>query len=852
MSLCGKRILSILMVLALAFGSLMVFGTISINSSVPVAVALTGPLTKADDNFVDINDDLTTYYPGDQDKEFDIDITHHYGRTAGDEDGIWDDNTGDNIDWSHAPPGGNGWVLAYTKVTIKGVVDADQKTATPFDNPKLTVWNNEGGQGFNLTSWSTQPYGLPDDGLDPFTFNIKKSVVPGTYFLQVDVKFKLRTSWWMEENRFNLTTEYTESESIEFEIRSGLDLDGDQDAVVKSDSGATIPLYAGASFQIIRIPVTGRSDDKTTIVATISVPTGITVSKGEDEATIPELNNGVTKFFEFRIEVSSTLAPQVLTGTTIEVKYFRDDIGTETADKVTESDIQIVLEIAFTPLLAPPLHNDFTEPAITITQGELETEFEQIEFLNTGNIELWDMEVTLYLGRAGYLTNGDFYYDEGSWGMDEELRTITFEFESLSKGAAKTIDFDTCLVNKYLPPGLYKVPITYQGWYMDKGELGDTSRWIKTKQDPYDLAAPQTDYRNINGVITGAPEDPYVFFEVVDNNGFSGEAICDQQFTQGDQGVNLGVDINNFEFYRLTDVTYTLSDNSTPGLSLVDISHQSIVLPAATGGGPGTDLTPNFVVNVQADALGVKTGTISLVGYHALSGEPITKDLDFAYEILPVPPVLTVVDVSVAGKVIPGKSTDITVTVMNTGGSDAQNITVLLSFNHALITVSGAYEVEIDELAPGDSDTVQFKVDAHKDIDQGEEYGGNVFVTYTDSQGNLIQYNANPATAVTVRCQEDQEEPFFTLASSVFWAGLFLLIGLVILGLLLFLSIKAIAAPKAEKKEEKPLPPPKERDDTPPPPPPKAEPMDDDKEDDSAHDTEKDPDLEPPEGLQEF
>jgi len=28
--------------------------------------------------------------------------------------------------------------------------------------------------------------------------------------------------------------------------------------------------------------------------------------------------------------------------------------------------------------------------------------------------------------------------------------------------------------------------------------------------------------------------------------------------------------------------------------------------------------------------------------------------------------------------------------------------------------------------------------------------------------------------------------------------------------------------------------------------------MDDDKEDDSAHDTEKDPDLEPPEGLQEF
>jgi hypothetical protein len=236
------------------------------------------------------------------------------------------------------------------------------------------------------------------------------------------------------------------------------------------------------------------------------------------------------------------------------------------------------------------------------------------------------------------------------------------------------------------------------------------------------------------------------------------------------------------------------------------------------------------------------------MGTHNLNNQPIVANITFSYEILPVPPALTVVDVD-TGKVTPGKSFEMTITVMNTGGSEATNITALLTINHALLAVEGSPDEGVDDLDAGDTDTITYTVKAHKDIDQGGQYGGTVFFTYTDSQGNLIQYNAAPASTVTVRAQEDNERSTFSLAGSVLWVGIFLFIALIIVGVLLFLGIKSLA-PKPVADEKSSIPPAKDRD-KPAPPPPKAEAVDE-KEEKTIPEPEEEPDLEPPEGLQEF
>ena len=129
-----------------------------------------------------------------------------------------------------------------------------------------------------------------------------------------------------------------------------------------------------------------------------------------------------------------------------------------------------------------------------------------------------------------------------------------------------------------------------------------------------------------------------------------------------------------------------------------------------------------------------------------------------------------------------------------------------MTFNHALLAVDEATvnPASISELEAGDTATVEYECVAHDDIDMGGTYGGTVFFAYTDTQGNLIQYNAAPASAVTVRAQEDTERSLFSLASSVLWMGIFLFVALIIVGVLIFLGIKSLAPkPVVEEKSSK-------------------------------------------------
>jgi len=828
MNQLGKRFFCVSVMLLMVLACfVMLAGTVGQKGVIKNITKSDRTNTRAGD-YVSLNDPLGTYYPGDLDNTFTITVSNDYDGSE------WNDGDAGDLVGDYHWPFGDGYVTCVTKITIEAVRDADHNPPAkdPLINFDKTVFNAPLDAGYNISG--SQTYRHNEDG-DPFSFDVDTKVTPGDYTLQVRVTYYLRLSWDNTNTKFLTSTSQTETEWIEFTIVSGLEpapFDNEIDAEAYDNDGDPLNggfLYAGSTFQEIRIPVTAKNFDMDSVQATLN-PVGITLSNTEP-AKISHIGAFTTSYLAFRIEVPKTLPPQIMKSSTLTLSYSRDDQGTPDPQIIEESGIIIKMIIDYTPLISPPADNDYTSFADTINQGNSVEDFSTYTFSNTGNVELQDVDVTLDISAAKYFTNGEFYYDEGAYGTMKPLRPLTYTIESVNVGLTSAVEFPNCLINKYLPPGLYKIPITYDAWYYDDGTIAGSTSWKMTNE---------AEYGTIFQATTGTLETPYLFVKVEDTTGFSGAAECGDKVEQGEQSANIAVTISNFEYYPLRAVKFSLTE--CEGLSSITTElSQSILVAANDVTGPGMAYL-NFEVNVDASAtMGTKTGKVAISGYD-LSNNLVNTTFSFNYEILPVPALLTIVGVQ-TGQINPGKTFNLIVTVKNIGGSTATNVMVLLSLTNNLFILASPSEMPIASLTAGQQSTVNFTVKADKNIEKGATYTNFVYLKWTDAKANKIQYSDNAPAGFQLKTPENTEKSTFSLASSVLIAGIIVAVVILLFGLLVFLGIKSVAssmtpkiAPKTEPASQ-PKPPPPE------PPAPKATPM---------HEGEKGPDMTPPPDVQEF
>lgn len=677
--------------------------------------------------FTSITDTLGIYYPGDLDNEFYIRVYNNYAGT------MWNDpDSGDEYYDNHYPYG-DGTYIEKVKVAIDGVRDSAHNTlvAEPVDNTLFTVYNGVGNLGYTIDYSQTYYY---NDDYDDFIFDVKTSVAPGIYNLQITVSYSVRTSWDETNTKFILSSTLSEVQYMQFEIRSGIEPGSTYDAMIDAtpydNDGAILNggyLYAGASFQEIRVPITAGAYAIQGLQSNL-FPNKITLSQNTP-AKISNLNYYSSSYLSFRIEVPSTLTPQILTGSTITTTYTRNDQGS--AQTITEENIYIRLIVDYTPVFSPPDCNDFQNPAITIDQGDAISTLKELKFTNTGNVELCDITLTMDISDARYFSNSAFYYDEGGEGSIRPITDPTAQVTGpIAPGAFATVDFPSTLINKYLPPGCYKIPVTYTAWYFDTGGLVGSTAWKKTSE---------SEYSTIMEGMTGEPRAPFLFVKVLDSNGISLEVCSQCSVMQGQQSAGLTTTVSNLEYYPLTDITYTLKNCQC--LTPVDTSLSSATLVAANEQtGAGTD-TLTFRVNVDANAVpGKKTGELTISGYD-LNGYLVTSTKNFTYEITPIPAKITVIGIKTPN-VVPGKTFQLTADLMNIGGSDATNVNVLVSLTNNLFTTTTNTKT-VDSMKAGEVKSVVFDIIADPSIQRNMLYSNSLFLAWTDAQGNTHVYSEN-------------------------------------------------------------------------------------------------------------
>lgn len=822
----GKILICISLVLLLVVGGLMFLakpaGVREFKAFEPI-----GPMqpSRAGD-YVTVNDGnaLGNFYPGDEDEEFVIDVKNVY------DGNLWDDDWGPET--VNTPlPYGNGKEIAYVKVSIMGVRNSDHQpiTTSPLENLDTKVYNEEGDIGYNITYWSTQTFFTNKD-FDEFSFDVKEKCEPGDYAIEVKVTLWVRTSWDNDKLKFNLTS-LTETEFLDFTILSRINLDGEVTPTIQDNAGNIVPLYAGATFQEIIVPVRGKGGITVSDVTATMTPTLISLSNN-DPAYIANLASGVNSELAFRIEVPSTLDPQVITGCTLTITYTRDDQGD--VQTITEDTVNLRFVIAYTPLLTPPAHNDYAETADKVEQGDGDHTFDDLTFTNSGNVPLQDVVITLDLSNARYFNNGDFYYDESNNGIQRSLRDIEMTIDGpIEKGKTSTVEFTPAVLNKYLPPGVYKIPIDYEAWYYDTGEVAGSTAWKQTTDG---------EYWTITGVI-GEQERPYIFIEVEDDNGFSADAnVGNLQITAGSQQVNFNVAMTSYENYNLNTVEFTLENADGNGSTDIEIVNGEWDTPNWVAGGW---FNVPFTVSVAPDAeIGVHKFNVVMNALNQ-KNEDETMTFEIEIEVVPIAPALTIVGVATDTKIKAGEEFQLQITIMNTGGSTASDITVLNVFNTAQLT-SNTNTAEITELEAGAVETVTYTVVADENIDTGVTYASAVQAKWTDTRDNQIQYNGI-GNAWVRSGEKEEEKSQYSVAGSILVFAIVFSIVFFIFALLVFMGLMMMKPKPAPAPEEKP----KRGGSTPPPAPAKAEPMppeDDDKEDDP----EAPPDLEPPEDIEDF
>jgi hypothetical protein len=661
------------------------------------------------------------------------------GLYAGEEDidfyiRIYEDNNGDENTGDSHP---SGWDNYLHNTTIKLESIRDEKGEV-LSNPPITwtsgrnIADDNSPDGWTV-AWDENFY-VDDSSNLNFQFNINNDLTPGIYQVEITVRYKIIIDYNSGSGATTYSSWRTDTEFMKFEIRSGLwyttpyntfDLKCYDDYGGQLNNGI---FYAGSQFQEARIYINDRAWDNDNTLESLEATCGssqkISVYDSATSAKIVSINYGSTSFFRFRVNVKSTASPGIFQ-CPLTFKYKRGIGGLE--KQITEA-ITTEFIIDFTPILEPPeTGTHMTNSLTTIYQGEPEETFD-IEFTNSGNVDFQDLKISLDISRANYFSGTEFYYDEGNYG-NEVLFPLTAEISNtLPIGGKSTVSFETT-VFKLLPPGIYRIPIQYDGKYLDTGEITGSSGYTTTNQWEYQVIK--------TAMREESPDDlPYIAIKVIDSDGLNMDVEALSTLTTGEQNVMFSVSIQNREYYDLMDLVATLDAWGMTPILNPDNKNRRSLEPVYIGNlGPRSTTTISFVANVKDNEHGTYYIPMQITGNDTHNNFVMTKNLELKLTINPDPPSFIVAGLTTT-QIKPGETFKLEVTVKNTGGSTASDIKGTILSSNNIITAQTNGALTTDSLNPGNERIIGFDMITSPTIELGEMYNVDLSIEYNDIQNN--------------------------------------------------------------------------------------------------------------------
>jgi len=398
------------------------------------------------------------------------------------------------------------------------------------------------------------------------------------------------------------------------------------------------------------------------------------------------------------------------------------------------------------------------DPLYTINRGTTSKDFD-VTIMNEGNVDLTDIEVELDLFGAEYFFS-DFYYDEEFNALKQSF-PLKDTIAQLNIGSDEDVTFPTSIF-KYLPQGYYRIPLRMSMQYYNDGSTGEATEFVITDEMEY-IAI-----RDTQG-LSEIDQEPHINIRVenpqpsVDIYPFSTAPIL-----AGTKNTYLTMVLENKEDYGFSDIEIIMEAGG-------ELPIENPKSPGASGNrSTGTDLDPvivdklgsqldtpanmvtvNFLSNVKDDASGVYEIPVEIKGIDDW-GKPFNVSTSFELVVTPIPPKLVVLD-AVTTPIQEGQTYNLTVTIMNVGGTTASSVRVLFigygRYTNTFSPVSSPI-ASLESLEAGAMTDVTFEVTADVTVDMGESYLGEVLFEYTDPQGTFTRFTDGEAVSFWVRTEQ--------------------------------------------------------------------------------------------------
>lgn len=349
-------------------------------------------------------------------------------------------------------------------VDVYGVKDQTGKNLAPPASP--VTWTvarqDNGGNGFQLGRAGEPNSTLVVAGL---RFDVKGiGAQPGKYNVTLGIGYSMMNS----QTEGDLTAFNEAEDNVQFEIVSNVAVGT---PVPLTDELEPMPLYAGAGFQLVGIPLTALSGPLDQVVASLSVPVAGALQLAAPAGTaltttLGRLSGTATLYFRVDVPVADPgIYNASNAGITLTLQYIREKNWNGSAVSVSagEEGLPLVFTVEYTPLL-----NATGASPSTINRGTPVQNL-TVSLRNEGNADLVRVKVSVDV--SNYFTGGAYYYDG-----DGNRVTVPLEqtIPSLRRGGVYSAVFPLAVFSS-LPAGIHRLPVRYSGYFEKAADAGSSS-----------------------------------------------------------------------------------------------------------------------------------------------------------------------------------------------------------------------------------------------------------------------------------------------------------------------------------------------------------------------------------------
>lgn len=591
--------------------------------------------------------------------------------------------------------------LHNVTLDVLGVEDPSGRLLQPPASP--LVWDvssiDNDGDGYTL-GFSAEPNS--SRSFTGLLFDVKGvGVRPGSYNVSIRVHYLVMTAWNPLETQWSAPLS-EDLANIRFDVVSNVAVGT---PVVFTDAMDTTSLYAGASFQLIGVPVRTLSGTLDKVVGTLSVPPGSpfqpVISPGTSpEATIERITG--TSFLCFRLEVPVT-DPGIYDATnaniTLALEYVRQSNwnGRVENTPAAEDGLPLTFTLDYTPLL-----NATGASPAQITRG---TQLQQLTvgLLNEGNADLVRLRVVLE-AEADF-SPADYHYDGNG---NRVPGPAEFTLDSLESGQNATAVFRIAMYPN-VPPGIHRLGLSYSGYLHNTGMTGASSGYYPVTDDLFQQLRGALPYIDVEVVSTRAA------LELTSSPSPSAPLNPDGQ----SEGQTIGLRVRNDEHFSFLDARFTvLAGDGTALRNPSDRSARALETLTFPSFGPGVEQWLEFWASLNSSLQpGLYPLTMRFNGTSADSGQELSFEERFFICTGPFGPKVTVESASSAQLGVRTKGVTLPVKVQNAGGTTLEDVALKLACGPGTPILDPAspsapsMRMDIGRLYPGVAAQVELVVD---------------------------------------------------------------------------------------------------------------------------------------------